>query len=160
MSVYQIAKRSLLLAVLFSFTFVSKADFTGLTSEVVATSDVGTTYRIYANFDDGTDIIQALFAEAPYALSITSTAGFYQDPLGGLTPDGIQPLLYGAFPNLAYDSWITLGQEDATITPSFGVVGGPSWSSAGIAFEVEATFVNDGVGGSVYVTPDQVQAQP
>ena len=121
MSVYQIAKRSLLLAVLISFTFVSKADFTGLTSEVVATSDVGTTYRIYANFDDGTDIIQALFAEAPYALSITSTAGFYQDPLGGLTPDGIQPLLYGAFPNLAYDSWITLGQEDATITPSFGV---------------------------------------
>lgn len=161
MSVYQIAKRSLLLAVLFSFTFVSKADFTGLTSEVVATSDVGTTYRIYANFDDGTDIIQALFAEAPYALSITSTAGFYQDPLGGLTPDGIQPLLYGAFPNLAYDSWITLGQEDATITPSFGVVGGPAWSSAGIAFEAGGDFfVNDGVGGSVYVTPDQVQAQP
>ena len=161
MSVYQIAKRSLLLAVLISFTFVSKADFTGLTSEVVATSDVGTTYRIYANFDDGTDIIQALFAEAPYALSITSTAGFYQDPLGGLTPDGIQPLLYGAFPNLAYDSWITLGQEDATITPSFGVVGGPSWSTAGIAFEAGGDFfVNDGVGGSVYVTPDQVQAQP
>ena len=161
MSVTQIAKRSLLLAVLFSFTFVSKADFTGLSYEVVATSDVGTTYRVYANFDDGTDIIQALFAEAPYALSITSTAGFYQDALGGLTPDGIQPVLYGTFPNLAYDSWITLGQEDATIAPSFGVVGGPAWSSAGIAFEAGGDFfVNDGVGGSVYVTPDLVQAQP
>ena len=30
----------------------AQADFTGLTYEVVGTSDVGTTYRVYANFDD------------------------------------------------------------------------------------------------------------
>ena len=66
---------------------IAKADFTGLTYEVVATTAVGTTYRVYANFDDGTDIAQALYAEAPDALNITSSAGFYQDALGNFTPD-------------------------------------------------------------------------
>ncbi len=161
MFLYQFAKRGFLLAAICTMSLVTKADFTGLTYEEVATTGVGTTYRVYANFDNSTDIIQALFAESPYALSITSSAGFYQDPLGGFTPDGIQPLLYPSFPNLAYDSWITLGQEDATVTPAFGVVGGAAWTSASIGFEAGGDFfVNDGVGGSVYVTPDQVQAQP
>ena len=63
------------------------ADFTGLSYEVVATNDVGVTYRVYANFDDNTDILQALYAEAPDAMSITSSQGFYQDPSGALTPE-------------------------------------------------------------------------
>jgi hypothetical protein len=148
------------LAVLFS-CLTAQADFTGLTYEVVATSDVGTTYRIYANFDDATDIIQAMYAEAPDALSITSSSGFYQDALGALTPEGINPLLYGAFPNLMYDSWITIGQDDSNFPSPIGSVGGAGWSSASITFEAGGDFtVNDGVGGSVYVTPDQIQAQP
>ena len=161
MSFYQIAQRSSVLLAFFSFVLVSRADFTGLTYEVVGTSSVGTTYRIYANFDDPTDIMQALYAEAPNSLVITSAAGFYQDALGGLTPNGINSALYGLFPNLAYDSWITLGQEDNSIDPTTGVVGGAQWNAASLNFEAGGDFiVNDGVGGSVFATPDQVQAQP
>ncbi|MGB0171615.1 MAG: hypothetical protein ACPF8Y_06510 [Flavobacteriales bacterium] len=154
--------RRFLTALVVAFScFTAQADFTGLTYEVVATSDVGTTYRIYANFDDATDIVQALYAEAPDAIAITSSAGFYQDALGGLTPEGINPLLYGAFPNLAYDSWITIGQDDSNFSSPIGSVGGAGWSSASIAFNAGGDFiVNDGVGGSVFVTPDQIQAQP
>ena len=161
MSFYQIAQRSTVLLAFFSLVLVTRADFTGLTYEVVGTSSVGTTYRIYANFDDPTDIMQALYAESPNSLVITSAAGFYQDALGGLTPNGINPALYGLFPNLAYDSWITLGQEDNSIDPTTGVIGGAQWNAAALNFEAGGDFiVNDGVGGSVYVTPDQVQAQP
>ena len=78
-----------------------------------------------------------------------------------MTPEGINPLLYGAFPNLAYDSWITIGQDDSNFSSPIGSVGGAGWSSASIAFNAGGDFiVNDGVGGSVFVTPDQIQAQP
>jgi len=154
--------RRLLMAVVAAFScLTARADFTELTYEVVATSDVGTTYRVYANFDDATDIAQALYAESPFGISITSSAGFYQDELGDVTPVGINPLLYSAFPSLAYDSWITLGQDDSDFPSSAGIVGGAAWSSAVLSFEGGGDFVvNDGVGGSVYVTPDQIQAQP
>ena len=151
---------SLAAFLLFSVLSV-KADFTGLTYEVVATTSVGPTYRVYANFDDATDLAQALYAEAPFALSITSAAGFYQDVLGNYTPDAINPLLYPSFPNLIYDSWITLGQDDSTFPSNIGAVGGAGWSSGALSFESGGDFnVNDGVGGSVFATPDQIQAQP
>lgn len=154
--------RRLLMAVVVAFScLTARADFTELTYEVVATSDVGTTYRVYANFDDATDIVQALYAESPFGISITSSAGFYQDEFGDVTPVGINPLLYSAFPSLAYDSWITLGQDDSDFPSPAGSVGGAAWSSAALSFEGGGDFVvNDGVGGSVYVTPDQIQAQP
>lgn len=139
----------------------ASADFTGLSYEVHATSGVGTTYRVYANFDDPTDIMQALYCEAPFELSVSSASGFYQDPLGGFLPTGIVPLLYPSFPNLEYDSWLTIGQEDNTIGDPVIQIGGAAWNSAILAFENGGDFfANDGVGGSVFATPDQVQAIP
>lgn len=139
----------------------AKAEFTGLTYDVVASTAVGTTYRIYANFDQGTDIAQALFAESPNGMFVNSSAGFYQDAFGGFTPSAISPALYSAFPNVMYDSWVTIGQEDNTLPTAASQIGGPAWNSAIISFENGGDFsVNDGVGGSVFVTPDQVQAQP
>ena len=154
-------RRFLAASLVVASCLTAQADFTGLSYEVVATTDVGVTYRVYANFNDNTDILQALYAEAPNAMSITSSAGFYQDSFGALTPEVINPLLYSSFPSLAYDSWITIGQEDNTLPSNIGSAGGSGWTSAGISFEAGGDFfVNDGVGGSVYVTPDQVQGVP
>lgn len=152
-----------------SFFFMvplAKADFTGLSYEVVQVHgpDAGalagmTTYRVYANFNDATDIAQALYAESPFGMDISSSAGFYQDDLGGFTPVSINPLLYGTFQNLPYDSWVTIGQEDSEVPTAASQVGGPGWNSAIIDFEDGGNFfVNDGVGGSVFVTPDQIQS--
>jgi len=154
-------KRFSLAVLLLVSMLTVKAEFTGLTYEVVATTSVGTTYRVYANFDDATDLAQALYAESPFALSITSSAGFYQDALGNYTPEAINPLLYSSFQNLIYDSWITLGQDDSNFPSPIGSVGGAGWSSGSLSFEAGGDFeVNDGVGGSVFATPDQIQAQP
>ena len=142
-------------------SFGSSAQFTGLTYEEVATSSVGTTYRVYANFADPTDIMQAVYGETPNGISVTSAAGFYQDPLGDFLPTGITPLLYPSFPNLAYDSWLTIGQEDNTVGDPIADVGGAGWTSAKLIFEGGGDFVvNDGVGGSVFALPSQVQAIP
>ena len=97
-------RRFLAASLVVASCLTAQADFTGLSYEVVATTDVGVTYRVYANFNDNTDILQALYAEAPNAMSITSSAGFYQDSFGALTPEGIIPLLYSSFPSLAYGS--------------------------------------------------------
>lgn len=154
-------RRLLAASFFFATCLTAQADFTGLTYEVVATSDLGVTYRVYANFDDNTDILQALYAESPDAIAITSSAGFYQDFLGALTPEGINPLLYSSFPSLAFDSWITIGQDDSNFPSNIGSVGGAGWSSADLSFAGGGDFiVNDGVGGSVFATPDQIQGQP
>ena len=142
-------------------SFGANAQFTGLTYEEVATTSLGTTYRVYANFGSPTDIIQAVYGESPNGIAVTSTAGFYQDPLGGFLPVGINPLLYGSFPNLAYDSWLTIGQEDNSAGDPITDVGGAAWTSAKLIFETGGDFVvNDGVGGSVYALPSQAQAVP
>lgn len=139
----------------------AQAGFTGLTYEVVGSSDVGTTYRVYANFDQPGDIMQAVYGETPDGISVTSANGFYQDVFGGFTPTGINPILYPSFPNLAFDSWLTIGQEDNTATDPIAAVGGAAWNSAVIAFEAGGDFVvNDAVGGSVYALPTQDQAIP
>ena len=39
----------------------AQAAFTGLTYEVVETTAIGTTYRVYTNFDDTGDIMQAVY---------------------------------------------------------------------------------------------------
>ena len=42
---------------------------------------------------------------------IFTTTAFHQEVLGGATPENINPLLLPAFPDLAYDSWITIGLD-------------------------------------------------
>ena len=139
----------------------AQAAFTGLTYEVVETTAIGTTYRVYANFDDTGDIMQAVYAEAPFGIAITSTNGFYQDVFGGFMPTGINPLLYPSFPDLVRDSWLTIGQDDNSASDPIAQVGGAAWNSAVIEFEAGGNFVvNDGVGGSVYALPTQSQSIP
>ena len=40
----------------------------------------------------------------------TSTA-FHQDPLGSANAHGINAMVIDAFPELAYDSWVTVGLD-------------------------------------------------
>lgn len=72
-----------------------------------------TTYRLYASLTDPSDLLSAVVGEGNDATWITSTAPFYQHPAGGATPQGINPLLFEAFPELEFDSWLTVGIEQA-----------------------------------------------
>lgn len=134
-----------------------RAAFVGLEYDIVATTELGTTYRVYAVFDNPTDMAQAIYGESPNGFFLTSSSGFYQDPLGGFLPVDINPLLYSSFPNLEFDSWLTLNQEDNTIGDPIADVGGAGWTSAKLNFEGGGDFVvSDGVGGSIFSLPSRL----
>jgi hypothetical protein len=72
----------------------------------------GKTFRVYAVFQSTGDILDAVYGEASAPLSITSTKPFYQHPKGGPLSTDIQRYDKSVNPELAYDSWVTIGSED------------------------------------------------
>ena len=76
-----------------------------------------TTYRLVFHTEYPTDFVTSVFGNSNDPLNITTTTSFYQDILGGVTAESANPLLFGTFPTLAYDSWVTIGLDgpaDAT----------------------------------------------
>ena len=121
--------RNLFLALLGGLLSVpALADVVGIESEVYATSENGTTYRVYVNFDAVDDELVAIYGtvgEAQNApLSVLTTTTFYQEPTASVNyAQDINPAFFGFFPNLADDSWFTIGSEDNTGTGGLSAVG-------------------------------------
>lgn len=89
------------------------SDGVSLQIDTVLGSAAGaTTYRLYAVLNNPTDILSAVVGEGAEATWITSTAPFFQHPFGGTTPSYIDPALVALYPDLAYDSWLTIGIEE------------------------------------------------
>ncbi|MBL6619183.1 MAG: hypothetical protein ISP54_02385, partial [Flavobacteriales bacterium] len=86
-----------------------------------------TTYRVYLHTEDPADFVTAVYGNIDEPLNISTTTTFYQNLLGGVTPQNVNPLLLPSFPDLAYDSWVTVGLD------------GPANSTAG---ESAASVVN------------------
>ena len=85
--------------------------FQGLTYEVVGENTVegNTTYRVYAQFDTNAEVdMTALFGNADYPWWTTTTGTFYQHPLGEDFGGNINPGFFSYFPELEYDSWLTI----------------------------------------------------
>jgi MYXO-CTERM domain-containing protein len=133
-------------------TTVASAEFLGLEAELIGNGlvdDVGEnwTARIYAKLSDGSRL-DAVYGNAANPLYMGSTTSLYQNQYGGDTSLEINASLYGVFPSLMYDSWVTIGREDG-IDNALGSIG-MTWNGA------------DGVStadGSWYITPDDTQGQ-
>ena len=91
--------------------YAAQSDGVALEIDTVAVNGIpGTnTYRIYAVLNNPDDHLSAVVGEGFNATWITSTAPFHQHPLGGPTPEFIDPILFDAFPELEFDSWVTIG---------------------------------------------------
>lgn len=109
----------------------SNAQFIGLTGEVYAISDEGTTYRVYAEFGSPNDQLLSVFhfgfpeclgmysecadPDYPYMgimpWALTSETSFYQHPFGANFGSEVIPSLFETFPALEYDSWLTIGSD-------------------------------------------------
>lgn len=72
----------------------------------------GTRYRMYIETPNATDVLSAVTGEATNPTYIRSTQSFFQSPLGDVTPNGVNPAFFPIFPDLAYDSWVTIGIEN------------------------------------------------
>ncbi|HIG10128.1 MAG: hypothetical protein ABGY71_12090 [bacterium] len=72
--------------------------------------------RIYAGYDDPAMQLNAVYGDGANVLSISTSdpLGFYQSPFGGNTSQAINAALFPSFPDLRYDSWVTIGRDDST----------------------------------------------
>ena len=87
--------------------------------EVMAHGDTGelagmTTYRMYVTTPNENDVISAIYGEEAVPLMISTTTSFYQTPgVSVLLGSSINPFFFPFYPNLVYDSWVTIGLEAA-----------------------------------------------
>ena len=98
----------------------------GLEVEVV-TEDIGvligalgvtdltgySTTRIYVTTENEDDFLSSVSGDATNPTLVNTTTNFYHALLGAGTPNGINSLLFPVYPDLAYDSWVTIGLEGA-----------------------------------------------
>ena len=101
---------------------LATAQLTGVSIESVLTHDASidpsldgyTTYRIYADVTSSTDFVSAVFGDASTPLVLGCTGNIYQSV--GVNFNyaiEVNPLFFGTFPTAEYDSWFTIGSEDA-----------------------------------------------
>ena len=72
-----------------------------------------TTYRLYVTTPSPTDFVSAVAGDELNPSYLRTSTSFYQDENGGLTAGAINPLLFDFFPSSAYDSWLTIGIDQA-----------------------------------------------
>ena len=101
---------------------LATAQLTGVSIESVLTHDASidpsldgyTTYRIYADVTSSTDFVSAVFGDASTPLVLGCTGSIYQSV--GVNFNyaiEVNPLFFETFPTGEYDSWFTIGAEDA-----------------------------------------------
>lgn len=69
--------------------------------------------RLYVNMANTDDFMSSVSGDAVNPTYINTTTNFYHAILGGQTPNGINSVLFPVYPDLAYDSWVTIGLEGA-----------------------------------------------
>ena len=135
------------------FSTLAMADFVGMEYEAVAETANGTAYRVYATFDNPTDELVAVYALETAPMIVGVSSSFYQDPVGAVLAQSINPLFFGSFPTLQYDSWFTIGSEDSNGTSDVQQVGMDQYFEA---FEAGGGFTIDTfIGGSWFLLPNQ-----
>ncbi|MGB1074967.1 MAG: hypothetical protein ACPGYK_02185, partial [Flavobacteriales bacterium] len=78
-----------------------------------------TTYRIYVDMFNPDDFLSSVYGNEEDPFELTTTGGFYNDAAatggsaGGINPAFLLPPFDALFPGLAYDSWFTIGIENA-----------------------------------------------
>ena len=85
-----------------------------------------TTYRVYLNTTQSTDVVSAVFGSDEEPLSMSTTTGFYNNEFGGITAWSISPFMLGLVPDLAADSWVTIGISDNSTGESISTVESPN----------------------------------
>ena len=139
------------------FDFTSTVEGYGLSYELVASHEAGDlagmrTYRIYLDVANATDQVTSFTGNDEFALELNTTTSFYQNALGGATPNDISAGALALVPELAFDSYISVGLtgEPEGQEGSVELIPG-SWVDE---FEAGQSFIiNDGVGSGWYIVP-------
>ena len=128
-------------------TTTAMADLIGISYEASVT-EYGTTIQVFVDLEAG-DQLNAVYGDGDNAMTITSTTSFFQATFGTATVAGMNPALFGFFPSLLSDSFVTIGLETNV---------GNAMLDIGIdftAFESGGDIWTDN--GSWFATPDDAQ---
>lgn len=82
------------------------------TNDIIPAGSV--TYRVYAEFLSEADFLSSVFGYDECHLLLTSTEPFFQSSAGGPTVESINPVVFNLFPELQYDSFVTIGKMTAS----------------------------------------------
>ena len=124
---------SLLTMALCALVSTSFAQYT-LTVDTATAVDpaLGTTYRFYVNLENATDQVSAIYGNNQGTLSVDAPNGVFNSAFNASwNASGINPAFLTTFPELAADTYATIGLE------------GPA-SSSGIAGAADPSIVEDG----------------
>ena len=117
-----------------------------------------TTYRVYLTTPNAADVVTAFIGDQEFALDLTSSTSFYQHPAGGVTPAGLADFMLDFAPELAYDSYVTIGLDGPAMSADefdAGIIPGP-WSAD---FENGGpVHIEDELGGGWYAIPSASNA--
>ena len=67
--------------------------------------------RLYVEMNNASDFMSSVSGDATNPTYVNTTTDFYHAVLGAGTPNGINSLLFAVYPDLEYDSWVTIGLE-------------------------------------------------
>jgi hypothetical protein len=112
-----------------------------------------TTYRLYITTPHTDDFLSAVSGDDLNPLNITSTTSFFQSAVGSVLGSNMNPLFYSSFPELEYDSWVTIGLDVGAgpneSNPQYIESTNFSWVSQ---FEAGGNLdIDDSVGGAWFV---------
>ena len=128
-----------------------------------------TTYRFYVNSEDPTDKISSIFGNSITAWEVNAPAGVFNSPFNSSwNASGVNPAFFTSFPELADDSYATIGLEGPASTS--GITGAADPSIVEDAEQpVSPFFQTDGatdllsntvIGSAVYVLNTWTNALP
>ena len=147
--------------VLFGFFATASAQEYTLTVEEHATDIVEglTTYRMYIDMVNADDFLSSVYGGDTAPLSITtSTGSFWNSGFGGTTASAINPAFLAFFPELAADSWVTIGIDEQETGDEVGVstLEDPlqpfvECFASGSALDGQDVLIDSSVGGAWYV---------
>ena len=137
----------------------------GLVPEVVHTEGelAGmTTYRLYLYTPNENDFLVSCSGddENPLILESTAEPAWFQHEASLLPfPDDINPIFYSAYPNLVFDSWLTIGAEDNSAVAVCLLAADPN-NDIFDAFMLGNNIVSDGqIGNAWAVLPNPVNVE-
>jgi hypothetical protein len=120
-----------------------------------------TTYRLYVNMDHPNDYLNSIYGESPgsvsepFVLTSTSTPNWYQnDSAGSNLGWEVLPITLNYIPELAYDSWMTIGLEFGPWNDFYtvaGSIGSGFWPAFNAGEDINITSAS---GFSIYNSPN------
>ncbi len=120
--------------------------------------DGATTYHVYVSTANSTDVLNAILGNAANPIVLASSSEIYQSPQGSYLPSA--PELFGFFPLLSSDSYVTIGDNTPSSVielPPVDNGGFPSWVSE---FEGGGNIViDDVIGSGWYVNAENMDVE-